>query len=605
VGTMTEKRAMWSLLVLASAACGGDGDVGPSVPTTVEAFGGTNQSGAVGTALPDPLQVLVTDADGNGTAGVRVTWSVMTGGGQISPATATTNSAGLAAAQFTLGATEGDQEAQAHVTGLAGSPVVFVAHAHVQPLVATKVEAVGGLGQSGAVGSVLPESLSVLVTDASGHAVPSVVVNWSVVSGGGALSPTSSATNGSGVASAEFTLGPVEGQQQAQAEVSGLNGSPVAFTAIATSATSRVILSIAGGGNNVPERYSSDLWVHGNYAYTGTWGYRSPANLPGDVVKVWSLSASGAPSLVGSVTVPNTGTVSDLQVSEDGLVLVVSGESGVDGGIYTYSLTDPANPSFLGFASVGERGVHTVSLSIINGRHYAFAAMNPGFSGNSTEDKPALMIYDITQPAAPALVRRVPVEPRYGIHDTFVRDGLAFVFAWNEGVIIYDVGNGIRGGSPASPVEVSRLVTASTSESSDAAVHNGWWFHNPVTGEQRYLFIGQEGPGVVGSESSGDIHVVDVSDLANPREVASFHLDGAGTHNFWVDEARQVLYAAYYEAGVVALDISGTLAGDLSSRLLSQLRPGGRNTFTWGVQLANGSLYAIDMLTGLWQLKTE
>jgi len=112
--------------------------------------------------------------------------------------------------------------------------------------------------------------------------------------------------------------------------------------------------------------------------------------------------------------------------------------------------------------------------------------------------------------------------------------------------------------------------------------------------------------GKVGSRSSGDIHVVDVSDLVHPAEVAFFHLDGAGTHNFWVDEARQILYAAYYNAGVVALDISGTLSGDLSARLLSQMQPGGEgNTYTWGVQLANGSLYAIDMLSGLWQLKTE
>jgi hypothetical protein len=149
------------------------------------------------------------------------------------------------------------------------------------------------------------------------------------------------------------------------------------------------------------------------------------------------------------------------------------------------------------------------------------------------------------------------------------------------------------------------LITAATSSSSPS-VHNGWWFHNPVTGEKRYLFIGQEGPGVVGSSSSGNIHVVDVSDLAHPAEVAFFHLNGAGTHNFWVDEERQVLYAAYYNAGVIALDISGTLTGDLSGRLLSQIKPGGSgNTFTWGVQLANGSLYAIDMLSGLWQLKTE
>jgi len=137
-------------------------------------------------------------------------------------------------------------------------------------------------------------------------------------------------------------------------------------------------------------------------------------------------------------------------------------------------------------------------------------------------------------------------------------------------------------------------------------VHNGWWFHNPVSGENRYLFIGQEGPIIVGSSSRGDIHVVDVSDLRNPREVAFFHISGAGTHNFWMDEQRQILYAAYYNAGVVALDVSGTLSGDLSNRLLSQIKPGGSSkTFTWGVQLANGWLYAIDMESGLWQLKTE
>ena len=57
---------------------------------------------------------------------------------------------------------------------------------------------------------------------------------------------------------------------------------------------------------------------------------------------------------------------------------------------------------------------------------------------------------------------------------------------------------------------------------------------------------------------------------------------------------------------MVALDVSGTLSGDLSSRLLAQLAPGGAgDTYTWGVQLANGTLYAIDMLSGLWQLTAE
>jgi hypothetical protein len=466
----------------------------------------------------------------------------------------------------------------------------------VQPVVPTTIEASGGDGQNAPIGSVLPDSLSVLVTDASGHPVPGVTVAWSVLSGGAVISPVSSVTNSAGVASAQLTLGPNEGAEQAEASVEGLSGSPVVFTATATAATGGTRLSVAAGGNNVPDRFSSDLWVHGNFAYTGTWGFRQQL---GNVFNVWSLDASGAPALVRSVTVPLIGTVSDLQVTDDGRFLVLSGERGDDGGIYTYDLSDPARPRFLSSASVGAQGVHTVTLAIIGGRTYAFGARNPGL------DEPALVIFDVTDPSHILPTATVPVPPTYGMHDSFVRDGLAFVFAWDAGVIIYDVGNGISSGSPSSPVEVGRLVTTAATAGSPA-VHNGWWFHNPVTGEQRYLFIGQEGPGSLGSRSSGDIHVVDVSDLRHPREVASFHLTGAGTHNFWVDEEKQILYAAYYNAGVIALDISGTLSGDLSGRLLSQVRPGGPgNTYTWGVQLANGSLYAIDMLSGFWQLKTE
>ena len=111
-----------------------------------------------------------------------------------------------------------------------------------------------------------------------------------------------------------------------------------------------------------------------------------------------------------------------------------------------------------------------------------------------------------------------------------------------------------------------------------------------MSGEKRYVFLGQEGPGVIGSASRGDIYVVDVSDLAHPQQVASFGLAGAGTHNFWMDEAAQVLYAAYYNGGVVAIDVSGTLSGDLASRLIAQVRPGGPDsTYMWGVQAANGS----------------
>jgi hypothetical protein len=468
----------------------------------------------------------------------------------------------------------------------------------LQPLVPSAMASFAGTGQSAPIGSPLADSLRVQVSDASGNEAPGVTVTWSVVSGGGTVSPTSSVTNEAGVAATQFVLGPEPGEQSAQAVVAGLTGSPVVFTANASSGTG-TSLGVVGGGRNVPERFSADLWVHGNFAYTGTWGAYPRKTAAGDVLKIWSLGTNGAPTLVDSIKTAGISTVSDVQVSDDGQLLVFSAEFDLEGGVYLYSLADPGHPTFLDRV-LASGGLHTATIADINGGRYVFGARNPG------SEEPALVIYNVTDPANAAAVATVPVPAHYGIHDTYVRDGLAFVFAWNTGVIIYDVGNGMKGGSPSSPVEVSRIVTGQNGVSAGPSVHNGWWFHNPVTGEKRYLFVGQEGPGVIGSESSGDIHVVDVSDLTNPHEVAFFHLDGAGTHNFWMDESRQILYAAYYNAGVIALDVSGTLSGDLSNRLLSQVRPGGAgNTFTWGVQLANGWLYAIDMLSGLWQLKTE
>jgi hypothetical protein len=192
------------------------------------------------------------------------------------------------------------------------------------------------------------------------------------------------------------------------------------------------------------------------------------------------------------------------------------------------------------------------------------------------------------------LVKEIDILPNYGIHDTYVRDGIAFVCAWDEGVLIYDVGNGIKSGTPANPQFVASVAVNNA--------HNAWWFHNGA--EKKYLFVGEEGPGSIGTSSSGDIHVIDVSDLENPVEVAFYHMsDTEGTHNFWMDENNQVLYAAYYNGGVLSLDVSGTLAGDLASRELDVLPPA-TGSYVWGVQLVGSSLYVTDMVHGFWQYST-
>lgn len=222
-------------------------------------------------------------------------------------------------------------------------------------------------------------------------------------------------------------------------------------------------------------------------------------------------------------------------------------------------------------------------------------ARAPTLTTPDTNQRNVIFASTALTPSSVVQLANVAIPPTYGIHDTFVRDGIAFVFAWDDGVRIFDVGNGIRGGSPSNPVLISRVVTQG------GQAHNGWWFHNPNGSEKKYLFVGEEGPGLIGNSSSGDIHVIDVSDLSTPVEVAFFTKAGAGVHNLWMDEQNEILYAAYYNAGVVSIDVSGTLTGNLASREIDQLVPAA-GSYVWGVQLFNGSVYASDMLNGFWQL---
>ncbi len=558
-------------------ACGGDSG-GPRETGTIAPAAGDGQTATVGTVL-QPYQVLVNTDMGVPRADVTVTWVIQSGGGSLSSATSVTDAGGIAAVTSMLGTVAGPQLVRASVSGYDGSPVLFQSTGMPGP--ASGLVKISGDNQIAGRLQAVGTAPTVRVTDAFGNGVAGITVDWQVTAGGGTVGAASSVSGVDGNASVSWTLGNTTGPNALGA---GFGGGPtVSFAATAVAA-----FSIDGGGNNVAERFTSDLWVADGYAYTGTWGFRGTA---GNAVKIWALDPSGAPTLVDSIITAGISTVSDIEVSADGRWLVFTTEGGSQEGLYVYELTAPGTPVFRAKSVNAPNGLHTGTLATIGGTLYAFGAKDP--SGC------ALVIYNLSQAAAGTITvaSSTPIPDNYCIHDTFVRDGYAFVFAWDEGLYIFDVGNGSHGGSPAAPVQVSKTAGFG------GETHNGWWFHNPVTNQKRYLFIGEEGPGTVGASSSGDIHVVDVSNLAAPVEVATFSLAGAGVHNFWVDEPNQRLYAAYYNGGVVALDISGTLTGNLATRLLAQVRPGGNaGTYTWGVMLYNGSLYASDMLTGLWQL---
>jgi hypothetical protein len=221
---------------------------------------------------------------------------------------------------------------------------------------------------------------------------------------------------------------------------------------------------------------------------------------------------------------------------------------------------------------------------------------------------------DLSSPGTPKQVY-VKVTGNPYVHDTYQRDGLLFLGLWNNGMEIWDIGGCGGGATPENPKILGSVRTLG------GEVHNIWWYHD-ASGSKRYAFVGEEGAGSIGTSSRGDIHVVDITDPTLPKEVAYYHVDGAGTHNFSVDEAKGVLYAAFYNGGVRALDIRGDLGTcapsqqnfnaaenltrcdlrltgrELAIGLGNQSRP----IYVWGVQYLNGNVYASDMLNGIWKL---
>jgi len=351
----------------------------------------------------------------------------------------------------------------------------------------------------------------------------------------------------------------------------------------------------------VTERYTAEVWVRGATAYTTSWGTRGAVR--GNAIKIWDVSPN-APVLVDSIIVANAGTLGDVQVSDDGTLLVAGIEPTPNGGLAIYAMDTPRTARLLARTTGGELqyGVHTAELARVNGVLYAFCSVDPA-SGVPAR----LVIVSLANPSQPTTVASLQMGAPF-IHDVFVRDGLLFTGEWNDGVGIWDIGGGGTGGTVAVPKRMSRTPSVG------GKVHNMWWFHDPTTNGKRYLFVGEEGPGAIGSSSAGDVHVFDVTSLTAPTEVARYTVPGAGAHNFSVDEANGLLYAAFYNGGVRALDVRGDLGACRAAERLSDGRCdltlmerekgifARSGLYVWGIHWSTSGVFASDMLNGLWRI---
>jgi len=341
------------------------------------------------------------------------------------------------------------------------------------------------------------------------------------------------------------------------------------------------------GRGPISEHHSGDVWVFEgvdgrDYAYIGTFYW--------DWMKVWDVTDPSSPVLTDSIQV-DARRINDVKIHPNNRVGVITREGASDrrNGMVLLDLSEPAHPTILSeYDETLTGGVHNVWIS---GEHDLVYAVHNGTR--------AVHVIDISDPRSPREVGRWGIDnEQRSLHDVIVQDGYAYVSYWDDGAVILDVGAGTHGGTPTMPAFVSQFKYPIGN------THVAWR-------HGRYLFVGDEiFPAGWDADqpihARGYIHVLDVSDIENPVEVAKYEVPEAGVHNVWAEGDR--LYVGYYQAGVRVLDISGELRGDLyaQGREIAQIRTSDANTTTpnwpmaWGAQVFKGRIYSSDLNSGLW-----
>ncbi|MGD8602874.1 MAG: Ig-like domain-containing protein, partial [Gemmatimonadota bacterium] len=221
------------------------------VVETVEASG-DGQAADVTMPLDSSIVVTLLDARGNPVPDAPVSFTVVSGGGSVTPTDAATDADGSASAAWTLGTEAGLQEIDV-VAGFADE-ATYRFGANGYALAAASLELYAGDAQSELVLTELAAPLQVQVLDTLGNGVAGVLVTFGV-GGDAVLDSAETYTDLDGVASMGLTLGSALGAYAATASVAdsltesgtGLAGSPVGFTAEAVAYSVAAVAELVVG----------------------------------------------------------------------------------------------------------------------------------------------------------------------------------------------------------------------------------------------------------------------------------------------------------------------------------------------------------------------
>jgi hypothetical protein len=222
------------------------------LPARVAVLVGTAQNATVGTTLPEPFQVQVMSAAGEGVPGVTVNFQAITAGSSVGTATATTDGQGLASTTATLGTAAGAYEFRATVAsaGTGGAQPASIT-ATAQAGAAASIAKVAGDAQSGTSGQPLAAPLVVRVADSYGNPVGGAGVIFTRISGNGTISTSNAVTSADGLASTAYTLGTAAGTESIRADVSGVTGVAATFSLTSTAGAPTAVAPVTRGAQHI------------------------------------------------------------------------------------------------------------------------------------------------------------------------------------------------------------------------------------------------------------------------------------------------------------------------------------------------------------------
>jgi len=368
-------------------------------------------------------------------------------------------------------------------------------------------------------------------------------------------------------------------------------------------------LDVVGHVMPKDEQFAEE-WIWDHYAYLSAIS---------DKLYIFDIADPAHPQAADPLKV-DARLINDVSVTPDGKIGVITreGASNRKNGIVFLDTADPLHPKIVSeYTATVTGGVHSAYVN----SHYVYL----------TDDATGSMrVIDFADVKNPKEVARWQVESsgqsqmrvaiptdegggftmagRY-LHDDQVVDGLAYLAYWRDGVVILDVGNGIKGGSPEHPQFVSQYRF-----NYDELYGSGWLAGaHAIFRYKNYLFVGDEVfPAHFELASReripvrGIAHILDVSDIQHPREVATYSVPEAGSHNMWVVD--DVMYIGYYNGGARVVDVSGELRGELynQGREMAHFWSGDAQgfrpnlPFAWGAFPYKGLVYINDVHGGLW-----